>query len=64
VVLYEVNWPASFANEYEDDFISAMMGRSAKVAENERARKKWELDELLSRDKELNWLLKDFTRTI
>ena len=29
----------SFANEYEDDFIKAMMGRSAKVTENERARK-------------------------
>ena len=31
VVLYEVNRLACFANEYEDDFIKAMMGRSAKL---------------------------------
>lgn len=42
-MLYEVNRLASFANEYEDDFIKAMMGRSAKVTENERARKQREL---------------------
>ena len=56
VVLYEVNRLASFANEYEDDFIKAMMGRSAKVTENERARKQRELDGLLARDKELDGL--------
>lgn len=56
VVLYEVRRLAVFANEYEDDFIKAMMGRSAKVAENNRARKQRELDGLLARDKELDVL--------
>lgn len=56
VVLYEVRRLAAFANEYEDDFIKAMMGRSAKVAENDRARKQRELDGLLARDKELDVL--------
>ena len=54
--MYEVNRLASFANEYEDDFIKAMMGRSAKVTENERTRKQRELDGLLARDKELDGL--------
>lgn len=36
VVLYEINRLAAFANEYEDDFIKAMMGRSAKVAKMAR----------------------------
>lgn len=48
VVLYEINRLAAFANEYEGDFIKAMMGRSAKVAENDRARKQRELDGLLA----------------
>ena len=56
VVLYEVNRLATFANEYENDFIKAMMGRSAKVAETDRARKQRELDSLLARDKELDML--------
>ena len=56
VVLYEVNRLAAFANEYEGDFIKAMMGRSAKVAENDRARKQRELDGLLARDKDLDML--------
>ena len=56
VVLYEVKRLAAFANEYENDFIKAMMGRSAKVAENDRARKQRELDGLLARDKELDAL--------
>ena len=54
--LYEVHRLACFANEYENDFIKAMVGRSAKVAENERVRKKRELDALLARDKELDML--------
>ena len=45
-----------FANEYENDFIKAMVGRSAKVAENDRVRKKRELDGLLARDGELDML--------
>lgn len=56
VVLYEVHRLACFANEYKNDFIKAMVGRSAKVAENERVRKKRELDGLLARDRELDTL--------
>ena len=56
VVLYEVNRLAAFANEYEHDFVKAMLGRSAKVAENDRARKQRELNSLLARDKELDML--------
>ena len=56
VVLYEVNRLAAFSSEYEDDFIKAIMGRSAKVAENVRVGKQRELDGLLARDKELDML--------
>ena len=56
VVLYEVHRLACFANEYENDFIKAMVGRSAKVAENDRVRKKRDLDGLLARDGELDML--------
>ena len=56
IVLYEVHRLAYFANEYENDFIKAMVGRSAKVAENDRVRKKRELDGLLARDGELDML--------
>lgn len=56
VVLYEVNRLAAFANEYEHDFVKAMLGRSAKVAENDRAKKQRELNALLTRDKELDML--------
>ena len=56
VVLYEVNRLAAFASEYEDAFIKAIMGRSAKTAENARVRKQRELDGLVSRDKELDML--------
>ena len=56
VVWYEVNRLAAFANEYESEFVKAMLGRSAKVAENDRARKQRELNTLLIRDKELDML--------
>ena len=56
VVLYEVNRLAAFANEYERDFVKAMLGRSAKVAENDRARKQRELNALLARDTERDML--------
>ncbi|MCI5528118.1 MAG: recombinase family protein [Oscillospiraceae bacterium] len=56
VVLYEVNRLAAFANEYEHDFVKAMLGRSAKMAENDRTRKQRELNALLTRDKELDML--------
>ena len=58
VVLYEVRRLACFANEYESDFIKAMIGRSAKVAENERIRKQRELDTLTARNQELDMLFK------
>ena len=56
VVLYEVNRLTAFAYEYEHDFVKAMLGRSAKVAENDRTRKQRELNALLTRDKELDML--------
>ena len=56
VVLYEVKQLACFASEYENDFIKAMIGRSAKVAENGRIRKQRELDALTARDRELDML--------
>ena len=56
VVLYEVKRLACFASEYENDFIKAMIGRSAKVAENGRIRKQRELDTLTARDRELDML--------
>ena len=43
VVLYAVKRRACFASEYENDFIKAMIGRSAKVAENATLRKQREL---------------------
>ena len=53
--MYEVKRLVAFANEYENDFIKAMMGRSAKVAETDQAHKERELA-LLARDKELDML--------
>ena len=56
VVLYEVKRLACYASEYENDFIKAMIGRSAKVAENTALRKQRELDALTARDRELDML--------
>ena len=56
VVLYEVKRLACFASEYENDFIKAMIGRSAKMAENTALRKQRELDALTARDRELDML--------
>ena len=56
VVLYEVKRLACFASEYENDFIKAMIGRSAKVAESTALRKQRELDALTARDRELDML--------
>lgn len=56
VVLYEVKRLACFASEYENDFIKAMIGRSAKVAENTAIRKQRELNALTARDRELDML--------
>lgn len=60
VVLYEVKRLACFASEYENDFIKAMIGRSAKVAENTALRKQRELDALTARDRELDMLFERF----
>ena len=59
VVLYEVNRLACFANEYEDDFIKAMMGQSAKVADNDRARKQRELDGLFGEGQRAGWAFRE-----
>ena len=56
VVLYEIHRLSAFANEYEQDFLKAMLGRSAKVVENDRMRKQRELNALLARDNELDML--------
>ena len=56
VVLYEVKRLACFASEYENGFIKAMIGRSAKMAENATLRKQRELDALTARDRELDML--------
>ena len=57
---YKIHRLACFANEYENNFIEAMVGRSTKVAENDRVRKKRELDGLLARDKKLDMLFERF----
>ncbi len=54
--MYEVKRLACFASEYENDFIKAMIGRSAKVAENTALRKQRALDALTARDRELDML--------
>ena len=54
VVLHEGKRLACFASEYENDFIKAMIGRSAKVAENTALRKQRELDMLFERRYEDN----------
>ena len=56
VVLQEFRRLAQFANSYEDDFIKAIIGHNMKTAETDRAIKQRELDNLLSRDKELDTL--------
>ena len=56
VVLYEIHRLTAFASEYEQDFLKAMLGRSAKVMENDRMRKQRELNALLARDAELDML--------
>ena len=56
VVLYEIHRLSAFASEYEQDFLKAMLGRSAKVMENDRMRKQRELNALLARDNELDML--------
>ena len=40
----------------KEDFVKAIMGHFAKVAQNDRERKQRELDGLLARDKELDVL--------
>ncbi len=56
VVLQEIHRLTQFANEYEDDFVKAIIGHSMKTANLEQALKQKELDSLLVRDKELDVL--------
>ena len=56
VVLEEIRRLTRFANEYEDDFAQAIVGRSMKTVERDRIRKQKELEGLLTRDKELDVL--------
>ncbi|WP_308588621.1 recombinase family protein [uncultured Oscillibacter sp.] len=56
VVLEEIRRLTRFADEYEDDFAQAIVGRSMKRLERDRARRQKELDGLLARVKELDVL--------
>jgi len=56
VVLQEIHRLTQFANEYEEDFVKAIIGHSMKTANLEQALKQKELDSLLARDKELDVL--------
>ncbi len=56
VVLGEIHRLTKFADEYEEDFVKAMIGQSAKLAETSRAKKQRELEKLTARDKELDTL--------
>ena len=56
VVLQEFQRLAGFANQYEDDFVKAIIGHSMQIAETDRGIKQKELDGLLARDRELDKL--------
>jgi len=54
IVIQEIHRLTSFANQYEDDFLKAIIGHSMKTAQTDRARKQREFDGLLARDRELD----------
>jgi len=54
--LQEIQRLTRFADEYEDDFVKAIIGHSMQTAESERAIKEKTLSGLLARDKELDTL--------
>ena len=56
ILLCEINRLSAFAAEYEDEFLKAIIGLSAKTAESKRQQKKKELATLSARDKELDML--------
>lgn len=56
VIMQELRCLTQFADDYEEDFVKAIMGHSAKVAQNDRDRKQRELEGLLARDKEFDVL--------
>lgn len=56
VVLQEIHRLTTFANEYENDFVTAIIGHSMEAAESERALKEKELSGLLAWDRELDVL--------
>ena len=58
VVLAEVRRLTRFASQYEDDFVNAVMGHSQEAQQQERSGKQKELNSLLARDKELDFIFK------
>ena len=56
VVLNEFQRLAEFANQYEDEFVKAIIGHSMKTVETDRTIKQKELDGLMKRDRELDKL--------
>lgn len=56
VIMQEIHRLTTFADEYEDDFVTAIIGHSMESAESKRAVKEKELSGLLARDKELDSL--------
>ncbi|MEG1953968.1 MAG: recombinase family protein, partial [Hydrogenoanaerobacterium sp.] len=56
VILAEVRRLTRFASQYEDEFVSAVMGHSQETQQQERSGKQKELNCLLARDKELDFI--------
>ena len=56
VVLQEFQRLSKFADEYEDDFVKAIIGHSMKNMQIDRGLRQQEFDKLLARDRELDTL--------
>ena len=56
LVLQEIRRLTSFASQYEDAFVKAMIGYSMQSAQQDKAVKQTELDRLTARDRELDTL--------
>ena len=54
--MQEIHRLTKFADDYEEDFVTAIIGYSMEAAESERGIKEKELTGLLARDKELDAL--------
>ena len=59
VVLQEFQRLSKFADEYEDDFVKAIIGHSMQTREMDRVLRQQELDKLLARDRELDTLFEN-----